>query len=233
MCSIKKNVKTIPIDKINGIDAMFDRQMKLDSRNIPGKFKPFYEKTRKDSFNALTIKGIFESYKVEEIAGDLIRLSNGVVLESSMLARVLHKSTELVFYVAGVHGYEALDEAEENMMAKLFLDSWGTAIIECGSSHFKKCIAKELEEKEIYSTFSFSPGQHNVPMEMQKIIFDMLKPDEIGVSLNDHYLMHPKKSVSGIFGIGPHKDEEGLQPCDFCDLRETCSSAYVGSEDFE
>jgi hypothetical protein len=39
-------------------------------------------------------------------------------------------------------------------------------------------------------------------------------------------MMHPKKSVSGIFGISPNKDEEGLQPCDFCDLRKTCKSAY-------
>jgi hypothetical protein len=145
-----------------------------------------------------------------------------------MLGQVFPPITELVFYVVSATGYEALDEEEENMAAKLFLDAWGTAVIECASEHLKKNIAKELEKQSIYATFAFSPGQHNVSMGLQKAIFDLLAPEEIGVTLNEHYLMHPKKSVSGIFGIGPDRDEERLRPCDFCDLRENCSSAIPG-----
>jgi cobalamin-dependent methionine synthase I len=59
----------------------------------------------------------------------------------------------------------------------------------------------ELEDKGIYSTHSFSPGQNNIPMDMQTQIFQVLKPEEIGVTLNDKFMMHPKKSVSGIFGM--------------------------------
>ena len=221
-------VRTIPLDNIKGIEDMFGRQVKLDVKNIPGKFKYFFEKTRKDSFDRLTVKGIFKSYEIEEITGDQIRLQNGEVLESGIMARAFRQSSELVFYVVSVSGYEALDDAEDNMVAKLFLDSWGTAVAECGSLYLKKNIEQEMEKQGIYSTFSFCPGQHNVSMELQKVVFRLLKPEEIGVTLNDHYLMNPKKSVSGIFGIGSVKDETGMRPCDFCDLRETCPSAYAG-----
>ena len=228
MISIEKNRKVIPIDEIKGIDYMFSRQMKFDVKNVPEKFRKIFDQTRRDSYGTLTLEGIFESFEIDEVNEDHIKLRGGEILESTMLARAFNQSSELVFYVVSVSGYESLDEAEENMVAKLFLDGWGTAVVECGASCLKRKMAEELERKGIYSTFSFSPGQHNVSMELQKVIFRLLKPAEIGVTLNDHFLMHPKKSVSGIFGIGYNKGEEGLRPCDFCDLRETCSSAYAG-----
>ncbi|MBR0597368.1 hypothetical protein [Sinanaerobacter chloroacetimidivorans] len=228
MGAVKKNIRSIPIDEIKGIDIMFGGQMKLDVRNIPDKFKPFFDKTRKDSFETLKLDGIFESYEVEEIKDHQIRLCSGEVLESPMLARAFRQSSELVFYVVSVSGYEALDDAEENMIQKLFLDSWGTAVVECGSLYLKESLAAELEKQGVYSTFAFSPGQHNIAMELQKIIFRLLEPEAIGVTLNNYCLMHPKKSVSGIFGIGQERYDEKIRPCDFCDHRETCSSAYGG-----
>ena len=224
---VKKNIVELPIGEIKGVDNMFGRQMKFDVGNVPARYRKVFDKTRKDIFDTMKVSAIVDSFEIDAVTEDSVRLRNGVVLESSMLARVFRRSSELVFYVVSAAGYEALDEAEENMAAKLFLDSWGTAVIECASEQFKKNIAKELEKQGIYATFAFSPGQHNVSMELQKVIFDLLAPGEIGVTLNEFYLMHPKKSVSGIFGIGPDPDEEKLRPCDFCDLRENCSSAYT------
>lgn len=228
MMRIEKNRKVIPIDEIKGIDYMFGRQIRFDVKNVPEKFRKIFDQTRRDSYRTLTLEGIFQSFEIDKINEDHIKLRGGEILESTMLTRVFSQSSELVFYVVSVSGYESLDEAEENMVAKLFLDGWGTAVVECGSSCLKKKLAEELEKEGIYSTFSFSPGQHNVSMELQKVIFGLLKPEEIGVTLNDHFLMHPKKSVSGIFGIGYNKSEEGIQPCDFCALSKTCSSAYTG-----
>jgi Methionine synthase I, cobalamin-binding domain len=230
MGTVAKKTTIIPVGEIQGVEIMFGRQMKFDVSNVPGKFKPFFEKTRKDTFDSLKIKGIYESFPIAETTDDFVRLENGEIFESGMLAKAFRNSAELVVYVVSVSGYEELDEAEENMVAKLFLDSWGTSVVECGSLFLKKRIGEELLGQNIYSTFSFSPGQHNIAMQLQTTVFRILEPEEIGVTLNDHYLMHPKKSVSGIFGIGPHKDEEGMRPCDFCSLRETCPSAYAGDE---
>ena len=55
---------------------------------------------------------------------------------------------------------------------------------------------------------------------MQTPIFESLIPDEIGVSLNDKYMMHPKKSISGILGIKLQKDDR-IRPCDICERRDT------------
>jgi hypothetical protein len=41
------------------------------------------------------------------------------------------------------------------------------------------------------------------------------------VTLNDSFLMIPRKSISMVLGIGSIPFTAG-RPCDFCGLRETC-----------
>ena len=110
-----------------------------------------------------------------------------------MYANMFNKSKELVFYVVSVFGYEELENATDDMVEKLFLDAWGSSVAEAAYYGLRQSIAMSLEEKGIYSTAAFSPGQHDVPMEIQKVIFGELQPEEIGVTLNDHFLMHPKR----------------------------------------
>ena len=51
-------------------------------------------------------------------------------------------------------------------------------------------------------TGRFSPGYGDLPLEMQRKIFDLLEPPKhIGLTLNDSLLMSPTKSVTAIFGM--------------------------------
>jgi hypothetical protein len=226
MNTVKRQIIEIPIDKLSGLDRMFGSMMNLDIENIPAKFRSAFDKTKETSYQHFTMKGVYESYEVDSIDEEHIRLKNGIVLESRLMAEIFKQSFELVFLVATVYGYDELDEAEDNMYLKLFLDCWGTAFIEGANSWAEKYIAMELEDKGIYCTHSFSPGQNNIPMDMQTQIFQALKPEEIGVTLNDKFMMHPKKSVSGIFGMQTERDEKGIRPCDLCERKATCPNAY-------
>lgn len=226
MPTVSKTVLNIPIDTLSGIDTMFGRKMKMDTTNVPKKFRQVFDETRRAAFTQLNVTGICESYEIDHFTDHQIWLKNGNVLDSNMYAKIFQGAKELVFCVVSVSGYEALDDAEDNMLAKLFLDSWGSSIAGSGYSWLYKFIAKTLEDQGIYCTPSFSPGQHEVPMKTQRVIFDELRPEDIGVTLNDHFLMQPKKSISGVFGIGTEKNDENLRPCDFCGLRKTCPSAY-------
>ncbi|MGI6732035.1 MAG: hypothetical protein ACOX5F_09155 [Anaerovoracaceae bacterium] len=228
MSTVPRTEVSIPIDTIRGIDKLFGRKMKIDTTDVPRKFKKAFQKTREDVFIKLRVKGIYQSYGIHQVLEDQILLKDGQILDSHMYANMFNKSKELVFYVVSVFGYEELENATDDMVEKLFLDAWGSSVAEAAYYGLRQSIAMSLEEKGIYSTAAFSPGQHDVPMEIQKVIFGELQPEEIGVTLNDHFLMHPKKSISGAFGIGREKDERNLRPCDFCSIRETCSDSYNG-----
>jgi hypothetical protein len=49
----------------------------------------------------------------------------------------------------------------------------------------------------------YSPGYCGWHVSGQEALFAHLRPDEIGISLNDSCLMHPIKSVSGVLVLAP------------------------------
>jgi hypothetical protein len=53
------------------------------------------------------------------------------------------------------------------------------------------------------STLAYSPGYCGWHVSGQKKLFQFLKPDKIGITLNDSCLMTPLKSVSGVLVSGP------------------------------
>jgi hypothetical protein len=227
MSILKREIREIPVAEVNGIDQLFGRMMKIDMENIPAKFQKVFDQTREIAYRHFTMECLFESYEIESMDEESIRLENGIHLKSELLSEMFANSFELGFFVATLKGYDELDAAEDNMLRKLFLDNWGTAFIECGDKWAMQSIAKNLEEKNLFITHSFSPGQNDIPIEMQTLIFDGLDPGSIGVTLSDKFMMHPKKTVSGIFGIQKEKDERSIRPCDLCERRDTCPTAYA------
>jgi len=53
--------------------------------------------------------------------------------------------------------------------------------------------------------FAYSPGYCGWHISTQKILFDVLRPEEIGITLRDSFLMEPLKSISGVLVAG-HKE---------------------------
>ncbi|HUU45303.1 MAG TPA: vitamin B12 dependent-methionine synthase activation domain-containing protein [Acidobacteriota bacterium] len=52
-------------------------------------------------------------------------------------------------------------------------------------------------------TLQFSPGYCGWHISAQRKLFDILHPEEIGITLNPSFLMHPLKSISGVIIAGP------------------------------
>ncbi len=69
----------------------------------------------------------------------------------------------------------------------------------------------------------YSPGYCGWPTLGQRPLFDALRPEEIGVTLNDSCLMSPIKTVSGVLVAAPgeaHKFRPDFPFCDDCQTRE-------------
>jgi len=69
------------------------------------------------------------------------------------------------------------------------------------------------------STLAYSPGYCGWHVSGQKKLFQFLKPDKIGITLNDSCLMTPLKSVSGVLVSGPsdiHIFDNNYSFCEEC-----------------
>jgi hypothetical protein len=74
------------------------------------------------------------------------------------------------------------------------------------------------------AVLGYSPGYCGWHVSGQRALFRRLRPDTIGIDLNDSFLMIPLKSVSGVLVAGPreiHRADTGHPFCRFCRTR-TC-----------
>lgn len=69
----------------------------------------------------------------------------------------------------------------------------------------------------------YSPGYCGWHISGQKKLFDFLRPEQIGVTLRDSFLMEPLKSVSGVIVAGPREIHNFPITYGFCRHCETRS----------
>lgn len=85
----------------------------------------------------------------------------------------------------------------------LMLQAIGAERIESLCDAFCEDIKKDAEENGEFVRPRISPGYGDIPLSLQKDIFDTLDcRRRIGLSLNESLLMSPTKSVTAIVGIG-------------------------------
>ncbi|MBO4636996.1 MAG: hypothetical protein J5685_07610 [Clostridiales bacterium] len=85
----------------------------------------------------------------------------------------------------------------ENSPSKMILfDAASNAYIEEVTDEFQKRL--ELPSR----TFRFAPGYGDVPLSMQREIFDLMPEiKNIGLTLDGSNMMHPMKSMTGLIGF--------------------------------
>ncbi len=82
---------------------------------------------------------------------------------------------------------------------------------------------ERLEDEGIppdeWAILRYSPGYCGWDISGQGQLFEYLRPEEIGIALNDSYLMEPLKSISGVMIVGPrhiHLFDMDFPFCDNC-----------------
>lgn len=99
----------------------------------------------------------------------------------------------------------------------LLLEACGTELVEAVMNQLEERIREELAA-EVSSRFS--PGYGDWPLVRQREILEYLKAERIGIYLNEHHLMIPRKSVTAVIKMAPFAG--GCSACEkrICDFRE-------------
>lgn len=99
----------------------------------------------------------------------------------------------------------------------LLAQAYGAERIERLCDVFCKEMKEEIGAEGKLCTPRFSPGYGDLPLEVQKDLFELLDCGrQIGVCLNDSLLMTPTKSVTAIFGVGSAPARETQNKCENC-----------------
>ena len=110
-----------------------------------------------------------------------------------------HGSDSLCILVSTLGG--AIDKrisslAQSDPPRMVLLDAASNALIEEETDSFQKRLGLKDE------SFRFAPGYGDVPLSMQKDLFELIPEiSRIGIELDDGFIMHPFKSMTGLIGF--------------------------------
>ena len=113
------------------------------------------------------------------------------------------------------------------MTSAVVADSMASAAVEQVCDAAEAEIMREFAGQ--YTTWRFSPGYGDFPLEIQGKFLDVLSaPKRIGLNITDGGLMAPCKSVTAVIGVADKEIERKRRGCSVCNMREHCAFRKKG-----
>jgi len=183
--------------------------------------------------------GVLADITVDEFAA--VYEGEGLNEPATPLADVFPKADGLALFAVTV-GAAVSDRITELFDGSEFalgylLDAAASAAADGAADYVERYYGRRLEEEGTLSRASgilrYSPGYCGWDISGQKVLFEYLKPEEIGITLRGSYLMEPLKSVSGVIVAGPveiHEFELTYPFCRDC-VTKSCRDRIVSIRD--
>ncbi|MEA3223672.1 MAG: vitamin B12 dependent-methionine synthase activation domain-containing protein [Thermodesulfobacteriota bacterium] len=148
-------------------------------------------------------------YKIFPVHTDKksVHLGSETTLSGKRLTHVLSNCEKAAVFVVTLGpeiDHIISKDMENSPSTGIILDIAGSLAAESAAQYIEDTIARSTQEDHDI-TMRYSPGYCDWPLEEQERLFSVLPADPAEVALSSECLMQPRKSVSGIIGIGPAK----------------------------
>jgi hypothetical protein len=161
--------------------------------------------------------------KVKDVEGPRIFIEESVVLTSNVIARIFSKCHEVAVFVTtlGSRLEEKVSQlmSEGEILKAVVLDAVGSEAVEKIACWIEGGVRERAAAHDVEVSLRFSPGYCDWDIRQQRGLFRALDGDLPGVELTEDCLMIPRKSISGIIGIG-FDQAITLSPCFFCGKKD-------------
>jgi len=157
---------------------------------------------------------------IKSVQGNRCVVEGPIIFKSEVVARLLDQCEKVAVFLATVGNN--LEEmvcrlTDDNLMLQAtVLDAIGSVAVENLADYVQLRVEKVARAQGLYTSRRFSPGYCDWDVRQQKRLFRAVNGDSIGVRLTDGCLMLPRKSISGLIGIGSC-EAENYNPCPSCD----------------
>jgi hypothetical protein len=165
---------------------------------------------------------VFETWPVAAVTEGTVELAGGARLA---LAGATRRWGPIQAVGLGVCTLgEALERRVDELLARrefpvaFMLDSVGWAGVEALAGQLGNWICNRLMAQGVKATPRLAPGYTGWDIWDQRVLFDLLAVQRIGVRLNDSCVMIPGKSLSFGMGLGPDVRVDQTHKCRRCDL---------------
>ena len=168
------------------------------------------------------------SYTIRDVIlihGSSVAIDGSVVFESNVVAQLLERCVKVAAFLVtiGSRLEKIVSSLAENglVLQATVLDAVGSVVVEKTADFVQGKIGQVASAQGLSISRRFSPGYCDWDISQQKMLFEILNSDVTGVHLTKEYLMLPRKSMSGIIGIGRSNiDVKSYNPCQNCNKHD-------------
>ncbi|MFH1504124.1 MAG: methionine synthase [Candidatus Omnitrophota bacterium] len=164
------------------------------------------ERCIEEALDLIDLKSAAVQIAIEKIDSSRVFLSGGVVFKSNSLGKFLTGCPEalLAAITSGNKITEAIQEKtnSNNTASAVVYDAVASEITDSGLSWIIDYFNNQLRrQNQRLTSARFSAGYGDFSLDNQKIIYEILNLEKIGLSLTESYMLIPEKSVTAVVGI--------------------------------
>ncbi|WP_407306981.1 vitamin B12 dependent methionine synthase [Desulfosporosinus sp. SB140] len=190
-------------------------------------FRPLIEQVRLKALELIDARCIFNYFPVKVTSAEEILLDNQFQVSA---AAAFFEGAEEVMVAVQTIGVRLVEESarlfqEGEMLEGMILDGCGTVAVDDVLELMRGMVIERGRVRGLQTGYNLCPGGRQVPLEVQKTIFQLLDGSQIGVVLSDTMLMSPVKSHSLIIPLGKNLSKPNLScaiTCEMCSGQHTC-----------
>ena len=214
---ILKNHQAITLDRqqvLSHIGCSDDYEPSLRIKSLVNDYIENYHNLIDFSYSCTT-------RNIESAQEDRVIIENSITLKSKVISRLLERCDEVAMFVLtiGDHLEDMVAYLAEDrlVLQATVLDAIGSGTAEQLAVSVEDRIRESATSRGFVISRRFSPGYCDWDVSQQEMIFKAMQEDTAGVRLTEGYLMIPRKSISGIIGIGSENNNiETYNPCKTC-----------------
>jgi hypothetical protein len=174
-----------------------------------------------EAYDLIQPSCFYQLMDIRRVRQPWVILEDGLTITSEVLSRVLSHCHQVAIFVANIG--QGLEERvaqlmnEERMLKATILDAVGSEAAEKTACYLEDKVRELANSNGAEITLRYSPGYCDWDVTQQRVLFEAMNSAPLGVSLTEECLMVPRKSVSGIIGVGRfEKRWVRYSPCRFC-----------------
>lgn len=212
------------------INVILKRQGVLSGKNTNARIIDLAHEALATFEDMCEASGVISDISIEEF--EEIYGGEGLNADETPVGKIFPRADYLALFAVTV-GESVSDEISDLFDSKDFalasmLDTVASEATEKAGAiaegrYFKQILEENGMPMEL-AIMRYSPGYCGWHISGQKRLFEFLEPEEIGIILNDSYLMQPLKSISGVMIVGKpeiHRFDSIYPFCDNC-LTQDC-----------
>ena len=161
---------------------------------------------------------------INSVHGEFVTIEGGGILSSKILACLLEQCDKLALFTLTIgNNLENIIAAlarDGDILKATVLDAIASNAVEQTAEFVQTQVRERARLIGLFTSRRFSPGYCDWNISQQEMVFGAMGDNTCGVSLTDGYLMVPRKSISGIIGLGSSdRNIEEYNPCVMCQKR--------------